>query len=137
MVKRQYTQLKTFSLQKHTGCEYLSFFFCVSTNSGNSELGKPSIHDLRLCTTFSCISVGIRSGFLFFAAYVICKKNYSFSTVYSGVKFLFLIFFQCKTANSFYYSKLNDSSRVRTTAFSSSRFGIRVSVVPNIFTIYP
>ena len=26
---------------------------------------------------------------------------------------------------------------VRTTAFSSSRFGVRVSVVPNIFTIYP
>ena len=45
-------------------------------------------------------------------------------------------FFQCKTANSF-YSKINDSSRVRTTAFSSSRFGVRVCVVPNIFTIYP
>ena len=45
-------------------------------------------------------------------------------------------FFQCKTANSF-YSKINDSSRVRTTAFSSSRFVVRVSVVPNIFTIYP
>ena len=45
-------------------------------------------------------------------------------------------FFQCKTANSF-YSKINDSSRVRRTAFSSSRFGVRVSVVPNIFTIYP
>ena len=45
-------------------------------------------------------------------------------------------FFQCKTANSF-YSKINDSSRVRTTAFSSSRFRVRVSVVPNIFTIYP
>ena len=37
--------------------------------------------------------------------------------------------FQCKAANSF-YSKINDSSRVRTTAFSSSRFGVRVFVVP-------
>ena len=64
---------------------------------------------------------------LFFAAYVMCKKNYSFSRV---------VLFQCKTANSF-YSKINDSSRVRTTAFSSSRFGVRVSVLPNIFTIYP
>ena len=26
---------------------------------------------------------------------------------------------------------------VRTTAFSSNRFGVRVSFVPNIFTIYP
>ena len=68
--------------------------------------------------------------FIFFsAAYVICKKNCSFSTVYSGVKF---IFFQWKTANSF-YSKINDNSRVRTTAFSSKTFGVRVSVVPNIF----
>ena len=45
-------------------------------------------------------------------------------------------FYLTKIANSF-YSKINDSSRVRTTAFSSSRFGVRVSVVPNIFTIYP
>ena len=45
-------------------------------------------------------------------------------------------FFQCKTAKS--YSKIiNDSSRVRTTAFSSSRFGVRVSVVPNIFRFIP
>ena len=43
---------------------------------------------------------------------------------------------QCKTANSF-YSKTNDSRRLRTTAFSSSRFGVRVSVVSNTFTIYP
>ena len=34
-------------------------------------------------------------------------------------------------------SKINDSSWVRTTRFSSSRFVVRVSVVPNIFTIYP
>ena len=71
--------------------------------------------------------------FLCFAVYVIYKKNYSFSTVYSGVKFLF--FYLTKTANSF-YSKINDSSMVRTTAFSSSRLYVRVSVVPNIFTIY-
>ena len=76
-----------------------------------------------------------RKDLLFFAVYKIYKKNYSFSTVYSGVKFLF--FYLTKTANSFYYSKINDSSMVRTTAFSSSRFGVRVSVVPNIFTIYP
>ena len=48
----------------------------------------------------------------------------------------FFFFYLTKTANSF-YSKINDSSMVRTTAFSSSRFGVRVSVVPNIFTIYP
>ena len=45
-------------------------------------------------------------------------------------------FFQCKTAN-FFYSTINDSSKVRTTAFSSSRLAIRVTVVPNIFTTYP
>ena len=45
-------------------------------------------------------------------------------------------FYLTKTANSF-YSKINDSSMVWTTAFSSSRFGVRVSAVPNIFTIYP
>ena len=43
-----------------------------------------------------------------------------------------LVFFMTKIANSF-YSKMNDSSRVRTTAFSSSRFGVGVSVVPNFF----
>ena len=67
--------------------------------------------------------------FLFFAAYVICKKNHSFSKVV-------FLFFQTKIAN-FFYSKINDSSRVRTTAFSSIRFGVRVSLEPNIFTIYP
>ena len=56
-----------------------------------------------------------------------CKKNYSFKRV---------VFFQTKIANSF-YSKINDSSRLRTTRFSSSRFGARVTVMPNIFTIYP
>ena len=66
---------------------------------------------------------------LFLAVYVIYKKIYSFSRVV-------FLFFQSKTANSL-YSKINDSSRVRTTAFSSSRFGVRVSIVPNIFTIYP
>ena len=35
------------------------------------------------------------------------------------------------------YSKINDNSRLRTTRFSSSRFGVRVTAVPNIFTIYP
>ena len=50
-----------------------------------------------------------------------------------GSKFLF---FQCKTAN-YFYSKINDRSRVRTTAVSSCRFRLRVSVVPNILTIYP
>ena len=68
-----------------------------------------------------------------FAANVICGKNYSFSTVYSGVNFLF---FQCKTANSF-YSKINDSKMDKTIAFSSSRFGVRVAVVPNFSTLYP
>ena len=65
--------------------------------------------------------------FLFFAVYVINRKNYSFSRV---------VFFQCKTANSF-YSKMNDSSRVRITVFSSSRFGVRVTARSKIFMIYP
>ena len=71
------------------------------------------------------------STLLFFAVYVIYKKKYSFSRVV-------FLFFQCKTANSF-YSKINDSSRVRTTAFSSSRFGVQVTgqkflrFIPNIF----
>ena len=66
---------------------------------------------------------------LFFAVYVIYKKN-SFSRV------VFLFFYLTKTANSF-YSKINDSSMVWTTTFSRSRFRVRVSVVPNIFTIHP
>ena len=68
---------------------------------------------------------------LFFAAYVICKENYSLSSV---VFLFFSFFFQTKIANLF-YSKTNDSSRVRTTRFSSSKFVVRVSVVSNIFTI--
>ena len=84
-----------------------------------NQIGERSFSNT---TTFGC-----SRALLFFAVYVIYKKNYSFSRV---------VFFQSKTANSF-YSKINDSSRVRTTAFSSSRFGVRVSVVPNVFAIYP
>ena len=68
----------------------------------------------------------------FFAVYVIYKKKYSFCRVV----FLFLSVQNCQLFFSFYL-KINDSSMVRTTVFSSSRFGVRVSVVPNIFTIYP
>ena len=64
---------------------------------------------------------------LLFAAYVICKKNYSFS----GVVFFF---FQSKIANSF-YSKIKDSSGVRTIWFWSGRSRVRVLIVPKIFTI--
>ena len=63
---------------------------------------------------------------LFFAVYVTYKKNYSFSRV------VFVFFYLTKTANSS-YSKINDSSRVRTTAFSSSRYGVRVTARPKIF----
>ena len=63
--------------------------------------------------------------FLFFTAYVICKKNYSSSRV---------VFFQSNIANSF-YSKINDSSGVRTTWFWSGRSRVRVLIVPNIFKI--
>ena len=66
---------------------------------------------------------------LIFAVHVIYKKNCSFSRVA-------FLFFQSETANSF-YSKIKDSNRVRTTAFSSKRFGVRVSLVPKNFTIYP
>ena len=62
---------------------------------------------------------------LFFAVYVIYKKNCSFSRVV-------FLFFQTKTANSF-YSKINDSSGVRTTKFSSGRFGVRVPLMSNFF----
>ena len=65
-------------------------------------------------------------------AFIFCRicKNYSFSRV------VFLFFYQTKIPNSFYW-KINDSSRLRTTRFSSSRFVVRVTVVPNILTIYP
>ena len=52
------------------------------------------------CRFFSLMWVSI------FLAYVICKENYSFSRVV-------FLFFQSKIANSF-YSKINDSSGVRT-----------------------
>ena len=51
--------------------------------------------------------------YIFFAAHVICKKN-SFSRVV-------ILFFLTKIAKLF-HSKINDSSRVRTTGFSSSGF---------------
>ena len=60
---------------------------------------------------------------LFFAAYVICKKEYSFSRVV-------FLFFQSKIANSFYL-KINDSSGVRTTWFWSGTSRVRVPIVPN------
>ena len=76
----------------------------------------------------SCSSFTVFHYLLFFAAYVICKKTYSFSRV---------VFFQTKIAISFYSkTNINDSSRVRTTRFSSSRLRVRVSVMPNNFTIY-
>ena len=34
-------------------------------------------------------------------------------------------------------SKINDSGRLRTPKFSSSRFGVRVTALPKIFEIYP
>ena len=70
----------------------------------------------------------LRPNLLFFAVYEIYKKNYSFSRVN--------FFYLTKIANSF-NSKINDSGRFRTTRFSSSRFGVWVTAVPNIFTIYP
>ena len=69
----------------------------------------------------------IASTLLLFAAYVICKKKSSFSRVF----FLFFSVQNCP----FFYSKINDSSRVRTTQFSSSRSVVRVSVVPNFLKI--
>ena len=66
---------------------------------------------------------------LFFAVYVIYKRNYSFSRVV-------FLFFQTKIAKSF-YSKINDSGRLRTIKFSSRRFAVRVTALPKIFTIYP
>ena len=57
---------------------------------------------------------------LFFAVYVIYKKNYSFSRVV----FLFFIWRKLPTL---FIQKVNDSSRVRTTAFWSSRIGVRVT----------
>ena len=71
----------------------------------------------------------VNSTLLFFAVYVIYKKNYSFSRVVFH-------FFQTKIANSF-YSKINDSGRLWTTSFSSSRFRVRVTALLKIFTIYP
>ena len=67
---------------------------------------------------------------LFFAVYVICKKKSLFRRVV--VRFSF----QSKIANCF-CSKMNDSSRVRSTGFSSNRFGVQVSVLPKPFMIHP
>ena len=67
---------------------------------------------------------------LFFAAYVICRKNYSFSRV------VFLFLDQNCQLFSF-KNKWQDNSKVRTTRFSSIRFEVQVTIVPNIFTIYP
>ena len=61
---------------------------------------------------------------------------YARKIIHSTGSFFFPFFLQTKIANSF-HSQINDSSRHRTTRFSSSRFGIRVTIVPNIFTIYP
>ena len=69
---------------------------------------------------FSCRELFL----LFFAVYVIYKKNYSFSRVV-------FLFFQSKTANSL-YSKINDSSVVRTTSFWSSKTGFE-SLLCQIF----
>ena len=65
---------------------------------------------------------------LFFAAYVLSKKKYLFSRVV-------FLFSQTKIAN--FLIKKNDIGRLRTTRFSSSRFGVRVTVLPNNFMIYP
>ena len=52
------------------------------------------------------------------------------------IQYVCLSLFPTKNANDFYL-KINDSSRLKTTRFSSGRFGIRVTVVSNSFTIYP
>ena len=62
---------------------------------------------------------------LFFTAYVLCKKNYSFSRV---------VFFQSEIANSF-YSKMNDSSGVRTTWFWSGRYRFESQPLPTFFNL--
>ena len=64
----------------------------------------------------------------FFAAYINCKKIYSFSRV--------VFFCQSKIAN-YFHSKINDSSRLRATTLTSSRFGVRATAVPSCFAIYP
>ena len=48
----------------------------------------------------------------------------------------FFFFFQTKFANS-PYSKTNHSRRLRTTMFSSSRFGVRVTALPIFWRIIP
>ena len=75
-------------------------------------------------------SVGKNFCFLFVAAYVKCKKKYSFSRV------VFLFFFSPKLPTLFYSDKKqNDSCGVRTTWFWSGRERDRVPILPNIFTI--
>ena len=62
----------------------------------------------------------------FFAAFVICKKNYSFSRVV----FLFFSVQNCQL----FFSKKNESSEVRTTRFWSDTSGFE-SLVPNVVII--
>ena len=64
--------------------------------------------------------------YLFFALYVIYKKNYSFSRV------VFLFLYKTKIGDSS-FSKINDSGRLRTTRFSRNTFGVRVTALPNFF----
>ena len=119
-----------FFFEKQGNFTHLAYIYFEGFCSSSKSLFKMSrYYGKRKSSHTSIDSITTTSEllFLFFAVYVIYKKNYSFSRV---------VFFQSKTANSF-YSKLNDSSRVRTTTFSSSRFGVRVSVMPNIFPIYP
>ena len=72
-----------------------------------------------------CSSWFLTASLLFFAVYVIYKKNYSFSRVV----FLFSFFYQIKIANK-HYSKIND------TGFESLPCQIFLRFIINIFR-YP
>ena len=129
-----------FQFLKKLCCIFL-FFPNFPENLSNTEISsdletfraffrsnKPFKFDSTICFFYIFHIIHI---FLFFAAYVLCK-SYSFNRV---VFLLFSFFFRPKLPTL--YSKINDSSRVRTTGFSSSRFGVRVCDVPKIFAIFP
>ena len=82
----------------------------------------------EVCTRVLHLYMG---SLLFFAVYVIYKKNYSFSRV------VFLFFIRPKLPTLLIQKEMTAVGLVRTTRFSSSKFRVRVTALPKNSTIYP
>ena len=82
----------------------------------------------HLCTIFSVLVCN--NAVYYFSPYMKYTRKYIHSVQCTNL--FFLSDQNCQP----FYSKINDSGMVGTTAFSSSRFAVRVFGVPIIFTIY-